>query len=318
MARRGYRYKRYYGKNRKKFIGPLLPGGYAKGNAKKLARRWRWKRYRNGYKSKYKGTMRSGYYRAVNAYKWKKRLDLFQYAMGGTMTFRINYVAEHVLTAGSSSIASLFLPHPGAPTGAYGGIFSATTNGTGDNDARTMDHYGMLGDAIDKYAWFRPMWMKTVCVIKTTAQQLNGGHLKVVLRAPVYGSSSIDSVENLLQVESTQRHKMGSSRYLNGTKTAKLTIFTRFGYKNMPTMLQNAAATAVSNYIAADQKFLYNETIANISGAWNFPCHQLVCQSSANGFGIFSNGQSMGVSIHTYHTIHCKVYKGVNRSFVEN
>lgn len=320
MARRGYR--RYWGKGRSKFIGPLLPGGYAKGNAKALARRWRRRRYRYGrkkYYRKYKYGLRGGYYRMTSGSNWVKRLDQKQYAMGGTVTFRINFNAHHMVEANNAYIAGNFNPHPIYPTASFaGGIYSVTTDGQSDIDDRSMDHAGLMGDSHDKYAWFQPVWMKTVCKIKTSRMTNTAGFWYATLMKRRYNEAKLQGVEDNMEIEANQKYKFQASRMFTAGEGCTLTAFTRINARDMPMQLQNSGATSVSNYIQRTTRFLSTDTLTTIAGAYNFPVHQLVINSSLNGFGTVNNQLASQVMIWTYHTLHCRVWKGVNRNEVFN
>nr|DAW01645.1 MAG TPA: hypothetical protein [Circoviridae sp.] len=314
MARRGYRYKRYYGKNRSKFMGPLLPGGYAKGNAKKLVKKWRNKQRRYKKKSYY-GTRTSklGY---TAAKKWVNRADLYQYAKGGTARFRINYQANHVIDAANSYVAGFFNPHPRYPASGYGGIFSITSDTT-TGDTRTMDHTGMLGSTTVDFAFIRPKWIKTVIIIKVRRQANCAAVVEAVAMRRLVSQLTFSSPRDLSYIESTQRDKMSFFKQNNQDGTMKFTMFSRLNYKMPPTNVLNIPGV-VNQYLQRTSWFSHDISLADFANLVDYPVHQVIIKTGPGGIGAFSLGQSLSINVQTYHTVFCQISKNINNTEVFN
>lgn len=314
MARRGYRYKRYYGKNRKRFIGPLLPGGYAKGNAKKLVKSWR-NKYRRYKKRSYYGT-RSGRLGYTAAKKWVKRYDLYQYAKGGTARFRINYQANHVIDAANSYVAGFFNPHPRIPASGYGSIYSLTSDTT-TGDTRTMDHTGMLGQGVNQFFFMKPKWMKTVIIVKVRRQANCAAVVEAIAMKRLVSQLTFSSPRDLSYVESTQRDKMSFFKQNTQDGTMKFTMFSRVNYKMPPTNIIGLPGI-VSPYIQHTDWFIHDIALADFAAMVDYPVHQVIIKTGPGGIGLFSTGNSLSINVQTYHTVFCNVSKNINNTEVFN
>ncbi|ASH99043.1 hypothetical protein [Human fecal virus Jorvi4] len=310
MARRGYRYKRYYGKNRKRFIGPLLPGGYAKGNAKSLARKWRRRRYRYGKKSKQ--SLRSGWGLGMTRAKsFVKRVDLNEFTPKGSCRFRISYRGRHLITAANVYCAANFHPHPHYPTTGFADPVLSATSDDFTSDPRTMDHAGLMGAlSNEKFMYFKPVWMKTIFKVRVTGGADPVWTCETMGRKCEYSSSGLPDPYTESKIETDFKTKMSFYKILTAGKTCKYTLFSRLGENKSigPGSLQNPAATLISNYIKPSQWLLWNETIQNMGNWLNYPVHQLIVKSGSFGIGAV-DAQRMGLYVEAYHTVHCLVAK---------